>query len=118
MGNQHALNNQNKNVHNQNLNFIQDNIESGYYIKTTNEQKNIEKIENLLKEETRPTSETQSIAASVDKLKITQPIKEKYTFEWREGGNNVVVTGSWVNWEQVFVLKKDNHNIFTVELVI
>ena len=38
------------------------------------------------------------------------------TFEWDNGGNNVYVTGSFCNWDQFFLMKKDSGKNFTFTL--
>jgi len=38
-------------------------------------------------------------------------------FVWKEGGNNVYMTGSFVNWNQRFLMTKED-NDYVLELVI
>jgi len=38
------------------------------------------------------------------------------TFEWDNGGNNVYVTGSFCNWKQFFLMKKDENGKFNLSL--
>jgi hypothetical protein len=43
--------------------------------------------------------------------------KVKTLFEWKEGGNNVYVTGSFANWAQLFAMNKIGNNKFELSLV-
>ena len=38
------------------------------------------------------------------------------TFEWDNGGNTVYVTGSFCNWKQYFLMKKEKFNLFLLTL--
>ena len=38
------------------------------------------------------------------------------TFEWDKGGNTVYVTGSFCNWKQYFLMKKEDNNHFLLTL--
>ena len=39
-------------------------------------------------------------------------------FEWDEGGNNVYLTGSFCNWEQFFLMKKNEEGKYTISLFL
>ena len=38
------------------------------------------------------------------------------TFEWYEGGNSIFVTGSFCQWKQFFLMKKESENTFSLTL--
>ena len=43
----------------------------------------------------------------------------QYTFCWNEGGNNVLLTGDFVNWNQYFeMIKIKETNYFTLNLTL
>ena len=44
--------------------------------------------------------------------------KIPYTFEWREGGNRVLLTGQFVNWNQFFEMTKDDRGIFLTQITL
>jgi hypothetical protein len=41
-----------------------------------------------------------------------------FVFEWKDKGNNVEMTGDFVNWNQYFKMNKDENNIFKCEIYI
>ncbi len=59
------------------------------------------------------TTDCQTIPDKIDPKDIKIPT----TFEWREGGNIVYITGSFSNWSQWFIMTKIN-NKFEITLVI
>ncbi len=59
------------------------------------------------------TTECQTIPENIDDKDIKIPT----TFEWKEGGNIVYITGTFSNWSQWFMMTKTN-NKFELNLVI
>jgi hypothetical protein len=47
----------------------------------------------------------------------TEDVKVKTTFEWKEGGKNVYITGSFANWSQLFAMNKCGSGSFELCLV-
>jgi hypothetical protein len=45
-------------------------------------------------------------------------LKVKTFFEWKEGGNNVYITGTFANWSQLFAMNRVGNNKFELCLVI
>ena len=41
-----------------------------------------------------------------------------FVFEWKDKGNNVEMTGDFVNWNQFFKMNKDENNIFKCEIYV
>ena len=46
------------------------------------------------------------------------PNKVPVTFEWDQGGNSVYVTGSFCNWSQFFLMKKNSDGIYSYTLYL
>ena len=58
-----------------------------------------------------------------DKLIIEKPISETNSkstinFIWKEGGNEVFITGTFCDWKQRFKMNKNENNIFEIELFL
>jgi len=66
--------------------------------------------------EEQVTSNTQN---SITENSIDKSLENKVPtkFEWKEGGENVLLTGSFCNWNQKFVLNKNNNTNF-FELIL
>jgi len=58
------------------------------------------------------TTECQTLPDNMDLKEFKIPT----VFEWKEGGNNVYITGSFSNWSQWFIMSKIN-NTFELNLV-
>lgn len=44
--------------------------------------------------------------------------KIPYTFEWREGGTRVLLTGQFVNWKQFFEMTKNENGVFVTQITL
>lgn len=44
--------------------------------------------------------------------------KIPYTFEWKEGGTRVLLTGQFVNWNQFFEMTKDERGVFITQITL
>ena len=65
--------------------------------------------------------EEQNVQNSVNENSIDKSLENKVPtkFEWKEGGDNVLLTGSFCNWNQKFVLNKNNStNFFEIILYL
>ena len=51
-----------------------------------------------------------------DNLETPSDTKVPTTFEWKEDGNVVSVTGSFCNWSQFFIMNKDKDGVFRLTL--
>ena len=72
-------------------NYIKSSLSEETFSKTKSDKKNIEKINN-------------------DKYPVT--------FEWNGGGNSVYLSGSFCNWNQLFLMKKNSEGKYTLKLDI
>ena len=64
---------------------------------------------NFDSEQTYKTKElSNTVSEKIEKIPTT--------FEWDKGGNTVYVTGSFCNWKQYFLMKKENNNHFYLTL--
>ena len=92
-------------INNSTSNFTNDNCSSYNGIRS-------ESSENVIKSITCDSSASEC----PDKLEIPLEPKIPTTFEWREEGNVVSVTGSFCNWSQFFIMNKDKDGVFRLTL--
>ncbi len=122
MGNQTSSQNEDhKKKKDSNVNFLGNKIDSSGIITKGNnssyrgiktETNSVESSQAILKEN---TTEASSIVTT-DKIE-TKDMKIPTTFEWKESGGTVYVTGSFSHWSQLFLMNKvGNH--FELTLVI
>jgi len=88
---------------------------SGFFIKDTSTYNGVRSsgghdVDNSTEKETSPLSTIN------DHKIITEGNLVTTTFRWLEGGENVYLSGSWVNWNQRFIMTKSG-NEFIIELV-
>jgi len=74
------------------------------------EEQNLYDIKNIYLEEKAANKKPKSNVLGVETLKV--PV----TFEWDSGGNNVYVTGTFCNWKQFFLMKKEENGKFVLNL--
>ena len=94
--------------------LIEDENMSDYYGLQTNQSENKENLDSYSKYnfDTKRNSQIQ------EEKTITSEKSDKMptTFEWDNGGNNVYVTGSFCNWKQFFLMKKNSQGTFLLTL--
>ena len=81
--------------------FKTKNSEDDFYLKDENK--------NYLEDETVTQKDESNINA---KNKIMIPV----SFEWDKGGNSVYLSGSFCNWKQFFLMKKEKNGKFILNL--
>jgi len=86
-----------------------DNI-SLYYGLITEKSESEDEDEEQNLEEKAANKKPKSNVLGVETLKV--PV----TFEWDSGGNNVYVTGTFCNWKQFFLMKKEENGKFVLNL--
>ena len=99
-----------------NIFLLNDDNISLYYDLLTNksnseedEEHNIDNIKNVFLEE-KLTKKPKS------KISGGEVLKFPVIFEWDNGGKNVYVTGSFCNWKQFFLMKKEENGKFILNL--
>ena len=64
--------------------------------------------------------EGNAVDVNSEKVNLEKEKEEKNTvpviFRWDEGGNNVYVTGSFCNWGQFFLMKKNSEGVYELKL--
>ena len=98
----------------ENSHFIYDDDNFSYYygFKSKNSEDDFdtkEENKNYLEDETIVQKDELNTNTE---LKIMIPV----TFEWDKGGNNVYLTGSFCNWKQFFLMKKEKNGKFILNL--
>ena len=98
----------------ENSHFIYDDDNFSYYygFKSKNSEDDFytkEENKNYLEDETITQKDESNTNAE---KKIMIPV----TFEWDKGGNNVYLTGSFCNWKQFFLMKKEGGGKFILNL--
>ena len=98
----------------ENSNFIYDDDNFSYYygFKSKNSEDDFsakDENKNYLEDETVAQKDESNINTE---KKIMIPV----TFEWDKGGNNVYLTGSFCNWKQFFLMKKEKNGKFILNL--
>ena len=98
----------------ENSHFIYDDDNFSYYygFKSKNSEDDFytkEENKNYLEDETITQKDESNTNAE---KKIMIPV----TFEWDKGGNNVYLTGSFCNWKQFFLMKKEGDGKFILNL--
>lgn len=74
-------------------------------IKTEGSEKQSKSSSEKLSEKTTETTEIVSN-------------KSPILFEWNEGGNNVVITGSFVNWQIIYPMVKNDNGVHQLEIFL
>jgi len=121
MGNENSLskgeNKENKNLEKLgSFKIISTEIDSDYNgVKTCID--NMEVIVNNDNEEIKKSKVNLSTECSTGNLSDKE-IKIPTKFEWKDGGNIVLLVGSFNNWSQRFIMNKISENIFELILVI
>ena len=98
----------------ENSNFIYDDNNFSFYygFKSKNSEDDFsakDENKNYLEDETVAQKDESNINTE---KKIMIPV----TFEWDKGGNNVYLTGSFCNWKQFFLMKKEKNGKFILTL--
>ena len=98
----------------ENSNFIYDDNNFSFYygFKSKNSEDDFsakDENKNYLEDETVAQKDESNINTE---KKIMIPV----TFEWDKGGNNVYLTGSFCNWKQFFLMKKEKNGKFILNL--
>ena len=111
---------------NQNKDLVKDkNNTSGFFIKDTySSYKGVMESETHVnnksgkfsKSRSRSSEDTLEANSDLDSIKVDSNLV-KTTFWWKEGGNTGYLTGSFVNWNQRFLMTKKDNDLF-LQLVI
>ena len=77
-------------------------------------KKNKEKKEDKKDKEVKEEKNIKKNKESSKKIKKVEKVETK--FEWREGGREVYVSGSFCDWKKFYIMTKDNDGIFHLTL--
>jgi len=81
-------------------------------VKKNKEKK--EKKENKKDKEVKEEKNIKQNKGSGKKIKKVEEVETK--FEWREGGNEVYVSGSFCDWKKFYIMTKDDEGNFNLSL--
>jgi 5'-AMP-activated protein kinase regulatory beta subunit len=94
--------------------YIRDNLSNYEGIRSDDE--NIEE-ENEYEDTNENQNNSSSSSSSIkDEEKDNSNEKIPTTFQWKEGGNTVYVTGSFCGWQQFFIMSKNEDGNFSLTL--
>ena len=94
--------------------YIRDNLSNYEGIRSDDE--NIEE-ENEFEDTNENQNNSSSSSSSIkDEEKDNSNEKIPTTFQWKEGGNTVYVTGSFCGWQQFFIMSKNEDGNFSLTL--
>ncbi len=99
--------------------YIKDNLSSYEGIRSDDENLEEEnELEDNQNENDNFNNSSSSSSLDKDDDKEKENVEEKIptTFQWKEGGNTVYVTGSFCGWQQFFIMAKNEDGNFSLTL--
>ena len=94
-----------------NFDIDDDNLSYYYGFKNSKSDEELNKIEQIIATKDFLEDKEENI---IDEKNILIPV----AFEWDQGGNNVYLSGSFCNWKQFFLMKKEKDGKFTLNLTL